>query len=390
MVARKGMELIDRQTPTISGLRRPSAKTEEERFMLRALELAERGRRTASPNPMVGCLVVAGGKVAGEGFHERAGDPHAEVHALSAAGPSARGSTLYVTLEPCSHHGRTPPCVQSIIASGVARVVIASSDPNPLVSGAGIKALRAQGVEVMEGPYADIARRQNEAFVKWITTGRPFVTLKSALSLDGKVATRTGDSKWLTSETSRHDVHELRAQSDVVMVGIGTVLADDPRLTARDVGECGQPGRVVIDSMARTPLGSRVADTGDAPTIVAVCERAEEGAVAALEARGVTILRSGGEGRVDLVGVMDHLGRNEVTSVLCEGGPTLAAGLWGERCVDKLMVYLAPKVVGGAIAPGPIGGEGVELMEQAGGLELDSVTEMGPDLKVVAYPRGRL
>jgi diaminohydroxyphosphoribosylaminopyrimidine deaminase / 5-amino-6-(5-phosphoribosylamino)uracil reductase len=390
MVARRYMELITSGTETIAGLPVPASSTEDERFMLQALELAEKGRRTASPNPVVGCVVVSEGRVAGAGFHERAGEPHAEVNALRVAGPAARGATLYVTLEPCSHHGRTPPCVEGILEAGVGRVVVAAGDPNPLVGGEGLKRLREGGVDVVRGPFAELAARQNEAYWKWITSARPFVTLKSAVSFDGKVATRTRDSRWVTSEEARRDVHELRAACDAVMVGIGTVMADDPRLTARDVGECQQPLRVVIDTLGRTPAGSKVADIADAPTLIAVSGLAAGRDTLALEEKGVRILRSGAGDKVDLAGVLDVLGREDVTSVLCEGGPTLAAGLWQEGLADKLIMYVAPKVVGGSLAPGPIGGEGIELMADAAALELDSVSEIGADLKIVAYPGGRL
>jgi len=357
--------------------------------MLGALELAEMGRETTSPNPMVGALVVAGGEVVGEGFHERAGGPHAEIGAIEMAGERARGATLYVTLEPCSHQGRTPPCADMIVRAGIGTVVIAMGDPNPLVAGKGERILRDAGLEVRLGPYAEIAIRQNESYLKWITTGTPFVTLKMAMSMDGKVATRTGDSKWVTSEEARADVHDMRAASDAVMVGIGTVLRDDPRLTARNPGAVRQPVRVVVDSMARTPLESKVLDLSEAPTIVAVTARAHPQRVESLKAHGADVIEAGAGGQVDLQKLMNLLGEREVTSVLAEGGPTVAASLLASGTADKVVFYVAPKVVGGADAPGPVAGDGVGLMADAVGLVMDSVEAVGPDVKLTAYAVGR-
>lgn len=367
----------------------PTPATEEERHMLGALELAEMGRGTTSPNPMVGAMVVAGGEVVGDGFHERAGGPHAEVGAIAMAGEKARGATLYVTLEPCAHQGRTPPCADLIVRAGLTTVVMAMGDPNPLVAGNTERIFADAGIEVRRGPYGDIALCQNEAYVKWITTGMPFVTLKMAMSMDGKIATRTGDSKWVSSEEARADVHQTRAASDAVMVGIGTVLRDDPRLTARNPGVARQPVRVVVDSMARTPLESRVLDLDAAPTIVAVTARAHPQRVESLRARGVEVIEAGAGGQVDLAKLMKLLGEREVASVLAEGGPTVAAALLECGIADKVVFYVAPKVVGGADAPGPVGGDGVGLMADAVGMSMDSVEVVGPDVKLTAYAVGR-
>lgn len=356
--------------------------------MLRALELAELGRGTASPNPMVGALVVEGGEVLGEGYHRRAGEPHAEVGAVEKAGERARGATIYVTLEPCAHQGRTPPCAELLVRAGLARVVIAMRDPNPLVAGKGAKVLSDAGIEVVEGLYGDIAAIQNEAYTKWITTGRPFVTLKMAMSIDGKAATRTGDSRWVSSDASRLDVHRMRAESDAVMVGVGTVLADDPELTAREVAAVRQPVRVVADGLAATPPDSRLADTSVARTIVAVSKDSTVEDRNALEEKGIEIVEAGNGPIVDLDALLTALGQREVTSVLAEGGPSLAASLWEAGLVDKLVFYVAPKVVGGSEAPGPIGGRGVNEMYDAGDVEIFTVEAIGPDLKIVAYPRG--
>jgi diaminohydroxyphosphoribosylaminopyrimidine deaminase/5-amino-6-(5-phosphoribosylamino)uracil reductase len=357
--------------------------------MLGALELAEMGRETTSPNPMVGALVVAGGEVVGEGFHERAGGPHAEVGAIAMAGEKARGATLYVTLEPCSHEGRTLPCADMIVRAGISTVVMAMGDPNPLVAGRGERILKDAGLEVRLGPYTEIATRLNESYVKWITTGTPFVTLKMAMSMDGKVATKTGDSEWVTSEEARADVHDMRAASGAVMVGIGTVLRDDPRLTARNPGVKRQPARVVVDSMARTPLESKVLDLSEAPTIVAVTARAHPQRVELLRAHGAEVIEAGTGGQVDLQRLMKLLGEREVTSVLAEGGPTVAASLLASGTADKVVFFVAPKVVGGADAPGPVAGDGVGLMADAVGLVMDSVEAVGPDVKLTAYAVGR-
>lgn len=379
------MEFISRDTNTIAGMRKPEPSGEDERFMLRALELAGRGARTASPNPMVGAVVVSRGEVAGEGFHERAGGPHAEVNALKEAAERAKGATMYVTLEPCAHYGRTPPCCELLSAAGVARVVYAAPDPNPLVAGKGAGHLQGCGVAVEQGPYSEVAERQNEAFMKWITTKRPFVTLKMAVSADGKVATATGDSRWISSEESRRDVHEMRAASDAVMVGVGTVLADDPELTARGVGAERQPLRVVLDSTARTPTTAKIVDD-TAPTMLVVAELASAERLHALQAAGVEVLRAGMGRRTDAAEALEALGGRQVTSVLVEGGPTVAAGLIAGGLVDRMVLYLAPKVIGGRGAPGPVGGDGASEVSQAAPFAIDTVYEMGPDIKMVLYP----
>jgi diaminohydroxyphosphoribosylaminopyrimidine deaminase/5-amino-6-(5-phosphoribosylamino)uracil reductase len=241
---------------------------------------------------------------------------------------------------------------------------------------------------VVEGPYGEIARRQNESYVTWVTSGRPFVTLKMAMSLDGKVATMTGDSRWVTADVARADVHRMRAASDAVMVGIGTVLADDPALTAREVGAKRQPARVIVDSRARTPLGSKVTDTTEARTLIAVTASAPAERRNALEERGIEIVEAGAGDRVDLLSLLEALGQREVTSVLAEGGPTVTASLLEQGLADKLVFYLAPKVVGGRRAPGPVGGEGPEAMSMARAFEIDAVEAIEPDLKITAYPSG--
>ena len=381
------MELFDDYHETIARTRKPEPESEDERFMLRALELAEKGRGRTGPNPLVGAAVVSDGNILGEGYHEMLGGPHAEVNALNSAGSKAEGAVLYVTLEPCAHRGRTTPCVNEIVGAGIVRVVMACRDPNPLVDGRGEEYLRGHGVVVEQGPYEEIARRQNEAYLKRITSGMPFVTLKMAMSLDGKTATRTGDSRWITSEESRADVHLMRSWSDAIMVGIGTVLADDPRLTVRlgkdrDIS----PLRVVVDGMARTPVNSHIADTSEAPTLVAVAGGAPEDSRRALEENGVEVVEVGSDDRVELRLLLELLSEREIANLLVEGGGELAGGLWGDGLVDKLVFFFAPMIIGGGEAPGSIGGEGAQTVEESLKVSIDGVFRIGPDIKVVAYP----
>jgi diaminohydroxyphosphoribosylaminopyrimidine deaminase / 5-amino-6-(5-phosphoribosylamino)uracil reductase len=382
------MDVFTEGTQTIAGLKKPEPLDEDQRHMLRALELAEGGRGRTSPNPLVGAVIVRDGRIIGEGFHEVLGGPHAEVNALESSAEDVAGSTMYVTLEPCTHHGRTPPCADRVAESGITRVVMAIKDPNPDVSGAGESLLRERGLQVEFGPYTEIARRQNEGYLKWVTTAMPFVTLKMAMSLDGKVATRTGESKWISSEVSRSDAHLMRAACDAIMVGIGTVVHDNPRLTARTGGRVRNPVRVVVDSLARTSLDSNVADTREVATIVAVSDAAPDESVRALEAKGVEVIRIDDRGKVDLRGLLEFLGERGVSNVLVEGGPELTRALWEDGLVDKLVFYFAPKVIGGCGAPGPIGGSGVDSIERACPLTIDSVFAIGTDFKVIAYPGG--
>lgn len=356
--------------------------------MQRALALARRGK--TSPNPMVGAVVVKDGRVVGEGYHVRAGEPHAEVVALEKAGESARGGTLYVTLEPCCHWGRTPPCTDAVIASGVASVVAAMVDPNPSVSGNGIAALEAAGIKTSAGMLEEQARKLNESYIKFITTGLPFVTLKLAMTLDGKIATRTGDSKWVSCEESRRAVHRLRERSDAVLVGVGTVLADDPSLTARNGRNVGYPTRVIADTRARTPVGAKALVQPQGETIIAVGESAPAARVRKLEQRGARILLVEEiDGRVSLPALVRALGEMNTTSVLIEGGGQLAAGALDSGIVDKVIVFIAPKIVGGESAITAVEGPGAATMADALRLERMTVKKVGGDLLVEAYPCSR-
>ena len=334
--------------------------------MMRALALAERARGLTSPNPLVGALVVKDGAVVGEGYHARAGAPHAERIALTAAGPKARGATLYLTLEPCIHQGRTPPCVPALLEGGLRRVVVAVLDPNPRVNGAGAARLSQAGIEVSVGCLEEEARRLNRPFFTWVTERRPFVTLKVAMSLDGKISSWNRASRWITGEEARREAHRLRSEADAIVVGIGTVLADDPELTVRlDPPWPREPYRVIVDSQGRTPPSARVLSVGSpGRTLVAVTESAHAERVTALEQRGAQVLiLPARDGRVDLTALAAELARREVTALLLEGGGELNAGFLEGGLVDRVAVFVAPMLLGGRDAPTPVGGPGRGLKE---------------------------
>jgi diaminohydroxyphosphoribosylaminopyrimidine deaminase/5-amino-6-(5-phosphoribosylamino)uracil reductase len=359
-----------------------------ETYMRRALDLAERGWGTVSPNPMVGALVVNEDQAVGEGWFEGPpGRPHAEVRALAAAGSRARGSTLYCTLEPCDHHGATPPCTQAVIAAGVARVVVGARDPNPLVDGRGLGSLRGAGIEVIAGILEDEARRLNAAFERHVTTGRPFVVLKSATSIDGKTAAVDGSSKWITSEAARADGQRLRAWADAIVVGANTVTIDEPALTVRDPrwAAARPPLRVVVDGRGGVPASGALFDAST-PTLVATTDAAPRSRLAEWETAGAetVILDRATSGGVSLDALLDELGKRDVQGVLVEGGATLAWSFVRDGLVDRVVLYLAPKLVGGATAPGVLNGEGFAPIARALPLRFTSVRAVGPDLKVEA------
>ncbi len=358
---------------------------DDETLMRRALDLAERGRGLVSPNPLVGAVLVRDGRVVGEGWHEGPGTAHAEAMAVARAGEDARGATLVVTLEPCDHHGRTPPCTEALIAAGVAEVVAAAGDPNPVVDGRGFARLREAGVEVRTGVLEREAERQNAAFRRHVVTGLPFVTLKMAATLDGKVAARDGSSRWITGEAARADVHRLRGDSDAIVVGAGTALADDPALTVRDPDYRGRPVlRVVVDAAGRVPGTGRLF-SDEAPTLVATSDDADPGAVDAWRAAGAEVVAfPRAPGGVPLAELMAHLGKRDVQSVLLEGGPTLAFSAARDGVVDRLVLFWAPKLLGGSGAPGVLAGEGFAPVGDAVDLEIVSVERVGRDLKVEA------
>jgi diaminohydroxyphosphoribosylaminopyrimidine deaminase / 5-amino-6-(5-phosphoribosylamino)uracil reductase len=355
-------------------------------FMRRALEIAERGRGLTSPNPLVGAVVVREGRVVGEGAHLRAGGPHAEIEALGAAGEAARGATLYVTLEPCAHHGRTPPCAPAVARAGIARVVAAMKDPNPRVAGGGADLLRAAGVAVEVGVLSAEAKGQNRAWLTAMRERRPHVTLKAAATLDGKLADVHGTSKWITGEAARQRAHRLRAESDAIVVGITTALRDDPALTVRLPQPWPrEPYRVVLDTGGRLDAQARLIHAGTpARALVAVGEQAPSARVTALEAAGATVMSCRTrEGRVDPAALLQRLFELDVRAVLVEGGGETHAAFVDAGLVDRVALFLAPLLLGGREARGVVGGAGREL-KSALRLTTPSVTPLGDDLLLEA------
>jgi diaminohydroxyphosphoribosylaminopyrimidine deaminase/5-amino-6-(5-phosphoribosylamino)uracil reductase len=364
---------------------------DDERYMRRALRLAGLGRH-ASPNPMVGCVIVdAHGHVVGEGYHHTPGGPHAEVWALRSAGEGgARAATAYVTLEPCSHFGRTPPCANALIDAGVARVVVAMADPDTRVSGNGIDRLRAAGIDVTVGVLEDEARKLLAAYIKHRSTGLPWVVLKSAMTLDGKIATSTGDSRWISSPISRASVHrQLRDRCDAILCGVGTIIADDSQLTTRLSRGGRDPWRVIVDSRGRTPADAKVVRQSgeDGKTIIATTGSAPAEALETFANSGCQILMCGEDehGRVFLPDLMAQLGtRGDIVGVLAETGAALSASLLDAGLIDRWLVFIAPKIVGGATAPGPIGGLGIGEMMSAIRVKNWQVNRCGPDVRIDA------
>lgn len=355
-------------------------------YMQLALELAAQARGRTSPNPMVGAVVVRDGAIIGHGFHPRAGRPHAEVLALTVAGEAARGATMYVSLEPCCHHGRTGPCTEALIGAGIGRVVVAMRDPNPAVGGKGITRLRAAGIEVTEGVLEAQARRLNEVFVKYMTRRLPFIVLKAAVSLDGKIAAHTGDSRWITGPEAREYGHRLRDTYDAILVGAGTVRKDNPSLTTRLPGGGRDPVRIVLDSRGRiSPAAQVLRQESAAPAIVAVTAQARRTDLRELEAAGAEIIVAGPGPRVDLTALMRELAERKVTSVLVEGGGEVHASFLAEGLPDKLVWFIAPKIIGGKGAPGPVGGAGIARMAEAPVLKGVTVKRFGRDICIEGY-----
>jgi diaminohydroxyphosphoribosylaminopyrimidine deaminase/5-amino-6-(5-phosphoribosylamino)uracil reductase len=353
--------------------------------MRRAIALAARGIGATSPNPVVGCVIVdAAGAVVGEGFHERAGGPHAEIVALRDAGTRARGATAVVSLEPCNHTGRTPPCSRALVEAGVVRVVVAVRDPYRRAAG-GAETLLDSGVEVEVGVLAAEAERVNEAWLTYVRRGRPFVTWKLGASLDGRVAAADGSSRWVTGAASRADAHRLRAESDAVLVGSGTALADDPHLAVRKAQvRRAQPLRVVVDTEARLPPGARVLDDA-APTLVVVAEDADAADLDKAGAQLVRLPRAPAGPGLDLAALLAELHDREVVSVLLEGGPTLAGSFLAEGLVDRVVAYVAPLLVGGGGLPA-LAGSGAASIDAALRLRIDDITRTGPDVRITARP----
>lgn len=367
--------------------------TEDKKWMSMALRLAARALGMTRPNPAVGAVVVRAGKAVGKGWHKAAGKPHAEIEALNRAGPSARGATLYVTLEPCCHHGRTPPCVDAIIRAGIARVVVPIRDPNPQVAGRGIRQLRQAGVRVDVGLLAHEATHLNQPFLTFHKLGRPFFVAKWALTLDGQFRAVSGDSRWITNEMSRRYVHRLRARYDAVMVGIGTVLADNPRLNVRLCRRRTviQPYRIVVDGLLRTPLRAHCLDPENAgPTIIAVTEAAPKDRIELFRKRGATVLVVPGfKGIVDLTALAGRLHDLGIQSVLVEGGQLLLSSFFEADLIDRVVAFFAPKIVGGDDARRVIKGWGVEMMRDALALHDVEIRRFGTDVCVEGYVHHR-
>lgn len=363
-------------------------KTDQE-YMRLALDLARSAKGNTNPNPLVGAVLVKDGVIVGTGLHRKAGEPHAEVHAFRMAGEHAKGATLYVTLEPCSHYGKTPPCAKLVKESEVARVVVAMEDPNPEVAGRGIQLLRDAGIEVEVGVLEEEAKRLNERFIHNMLTARPFVISKFAMTLDGKIATHTGHSQWITGEVARQEVHQLRHEVDAILVGVGTVLADNPSLTTRlPQGNGKNPIRIILDSKLRTPLDANVIDTNEAKTILVTSEDADLNVVSTYEEKGVQVLCiAKTENGLDLDAMLEQLYQLGITDVLVEGGGAVNASFLRAGLIQKYLVYMAPKVLGGQNSVSPFTGQDVETINAAELVEFSEVEKIGDDLRITAYPK---
>ncbi len=357
-----------------------------------ALDLAASALGKTNPNPVVGAVLVKDGVIVGSGLHRKAGEPHAEVHAFNMAGDHAEGATLYVTLEPCSHFGKTPPCANLVVKSKVSRVVVATRDPNPEVAGRGIRLIEDAGIKVDVGVLEDEAIKLNERFIHNMLTSRPFVISKFAMTLDGKIATSNGHSKWITGEDARNHVHEIRNNVDAILVGIGTVLADNPQLTTRlKTGNVKNPIRVILDSQLRMPMEAKVLDTSEAKTIIVTStSNIDTAKVATLEDKGITIVfvKKNNNG-LDLEEMLDQLYKLGITDVLVEGGGEVNASFLRAGLINKYLVYIAPKVLGGKNSKSPFLGEDLQTMDDAIELEFESYQQFGQDLLVTAYPKKR-
>ena len=355
-------------------------------YMRMALELARKGKGWTTPNPLVGAVILKGGRVIGQGYHQKYGQPHAEVNAIASAKEDVTGATLYVTLEPCSHFGKTPPCSDLLIDKNIKRVVVGTLDPNPLVAGKGIERLRSTGIEVVTGVLEEETQKLNEIFIKYIVTKKPFVIMKNAISLDGKIATVTGESQWISGESSRKQVHSLRHELAGIMVGIETIIKDDPQLTSRTLNSR-NPIRIVVDSQLRIPSTSKVLTQQDrAKTIVATTKRANKEKVETLKRMGIeVIVTKEKDGRVDLQELMRLLGDRGIDSILLEGGATLNFSALEEGIVDKIQSYIAPKIIGGKEAKTAVEGAGVHSLNNAFQIKRMTAVMVGEDLFVEGY-----
>nr|WP_041556094.1 bifunctional diaminohydroxyphosphoribosylaminopyrimidine deaminase/5-amino-6-(5-phosphoribosylamino)uracil reductase RibD [Carnobacterium sp. 17-4] len=358
----------------------------DELYMRMALDLARKGKGWTTPNPLVGAVIVKGGRVIGQGYHQKYGQPHAEVNAIVSAKKDVTGATLYVTLEPCSHFGKTPPCSDLLIDKNIKRVVVGTLDPNPLVAGKGIERLRSNGIEVVTGVLEEESQKLNEIFIKYIVTKEPFVVMKNAMSLDGKIATVTGESQWISGESSRKQVHSLRHELAGIMVGIETIIKDDPQLTSRTLNSR-NPIRIVVDSQLRIPIASKVLTQQDkAKTIVATTKRANNEKLETLKQMGIEVIVTKEKyGRVDLQELMKVVGAKGIDSILLEGGATLNFSALEEGIVDKIQSYIAPKIIGGKEAKTAVEGAGVHSLKSAFQIDRMTPVMVGEDLFVEGY-----
>lgn len=350
-----------------------------------AINNARAMKGQTDPNPLVGSVIVNDNRIVGVGTHLKTGEPHAEIHALRMAGDMARGGTIYVTLEPCSHHGRTGPCAVAIVEAGLKKVVIATLDPNPMVSGRGVKILEDAGIEVVVGIQEDASRKMNEVFNKFIVENRPFVTLKAGITLDGKIATHSSDSKWITSEEARSDVHKLRNENMSILVGVNTVIADNPELTTR-IPNGRNPIRIILDSTLKIPLESKVVTDKLADTWIFTSANYDEEKKKDLEKLGIPVFSTSSSKQVNPIEVMNLLGEKGVSSVLIEGGGTINAAFLENKLIDKAIIYIAPKLIGGHLAPTFMEGSGFDKMADAVELIDTDFIKIGKDFKFTGYP----
>ncbi|MFB6467312.1 bifunctional diaminohydroxyphosphoribosylaminopyrimidine deaminase/5-amino-6-(5-phosphoribosylamino)uracil reductase RibD [Cytobacillus sp. Hz8] len=358
----------------------------DQSYMRLAIEMAKSATGQTSPNPVVGAVVVKNNQIVGLGAHLKAGEPHAEVHAIQMAGEKAKDATIYVTLEPCSHFGKTPPCADLVIKSGIKRVVIAATDPNPQVAGRGIEKMCARGLEVEVGLLKDEAEALNQVFYHYIQTGLPFVTLKTAMSLDGKIATSSGHSRWITGEEAREDVHYYRHRHDAILVGVNTVLKDNPSLTTRLPGGGKNPIRIILDTHLRTPLDSTIIMDGKAETWIVTGSEAEMSKVKEMEKRGVEVIPLDTP-TVKIPLMLKMMGLKGVTSIFVEGGSEVHGSFLQEKAFQQLIVYFAPRIIGGRDAPSSFGGEGIQVMSEALEVNIINVEKVGQDIRVIAVPK---
>ncbi|XRG79076.1 bifunctional diaminohydroxyphosphoribosylaminopyrimidine deaminase/5-amino-6-(5-phosphoribosylamino)uracil reductase RibD [Rossellomorea sp. GAMAL-10_SWC] len=355
-------------------------------YMNLAIQNAMATKGQTDPNPLVGSVIVNDNRIVGIGAHLKAGEPHAEINALRMAGDKAEGGTIYVTLEPCSHHGRTGPCAEAIVRAGLKKVVVATLDPNPLVAGRGVRILQDAGIEVIIGVCEEQSIKMNEVFNKYIVKNIPFVVMKSASTLDGKIATHSSDSKWITSAEARNDVHQLRNEIGAILVGVNTVLKDNPELTTR-IPNGRNPVRVILDSTLKIPLESKVVTDQQAETWIFTSQKHSEQKRSELENLGVKVFVTSDLSRVDLNEMLKVLGEHSISSLLVEGGGEVNASFMSQNLVDKVIVYLAPKLIGGKNAPTFLEGTGLDKMAQAIELEEIELTKIGPDYKFIGYPK---